>query len=175
MREWWRAGLPEGLSLRSFGLAAPLVLLAATLLAKQAPEVPWLAWFFYATAAFVAAIIVAQVARLWMTEGRASLRRWVTLVLLLLAGPMTVLGALAVSALAGVSDESQVHAELVLLSTFLATWLLAGGRLSSSLAADARYREELLREVAREKALALESAPPGQRPGSPVCRRGSAQ
>lgn len=158
MREWWRAGLPEGLSLRSFGFAAPLVLLAATLLANQSPELPWLAWVFYATAAFLAAIIVTQVVRLWMADGPVPLRRWATLALLLLTGPVTMLGAVAIAALSGVALKPRVDVELVFLATLLATWLLAGGRLSSSLTDDARYREELLREVAREKALALESA-----------------
>ena len=158
MRDWWRDGLPGALSIRAFGVASPLVLVVAAVLVGGSNNASWLAWFFFASAAFFAAIIVAQVTRLWMADGPASMRRWVALVLLLLTGPITMLGAVAIASIAGVVYESQVDVELVLLSTFLAAWLLAGGRLSSTLADDARYREELLREIAREKALALESA-----------------
>lgn len=158
MDEWWRAGLPAGLSLRTFGVGVPLIFFAAALLTTQPHEVSWLAWFFYAAAAYLAVVIVAQVLRPRIRTRSTSLRRWITAVVLLLAGPITIIGALAVAHLAGVPDPDHVDASFIVLAVFLAVWLVAGGRLSSSIEEDARDREAILVELAREKALALESA-----------------
>lgn len=158
MREWWASGLPGALSLRAFGVAVPLVLLTAVLLSEGSSDASALAWFFFALAAFVAVAIVAHIAGRWASGRSASVRRGITIALLALAGPLTIAGALLVNILAGLPSPSDVNADLIALSALLAVWVLTGGRLSSSLDEDARHREELLREVSREKALALESA-----------------
>ncbi len=158
MDRWWRAGLPAGLSLRTFGVAVPLVFFAAALLSTQPHDVSWFAWFFYAASAFLVVVVTAQVIRPRIRGRSASLRRWVTTGVLLLAGPLTILGALAIADLAGVPDPDRVDPAFIVLSVFLAVWLVTGGRLSSSLEEDAEDRERILVELAREKALALESA-----------------
>ena len=157
MDRWWRAGLPGGLSLRTFGVAVPLVLFAAALLSTQSPAVSWLVWFFFAASAFLVVVIVAQMIRPRLRAQSASVRRWVTTIVLLLAGPFTITGALVIAHLGGVPDPDRVDPAFVILSVFLSVWLAAGARLSSSLEEDARDREGILIELAREKALALES------------------
>lgn len=158
MREWWRAGLVGALSIRAFGIAAPLLFVVAALLAEGSGSASWLAWFFFVTAAFVAVIIAAQVISRWNRDRSDSLNRGVAVACLVLAGPATIGGALVVGALAGVPIPPNATVGLLAASVLLAAWVLAGGRLDVSLADDAQHREELLREVAREKALAIESA-----------------
>lgn len=157
MAEWWRRGLPSALSLRAFGAAAPMLFLVASWLAAGSLTASWLAWLFFTLAAFVAAVVLAQFVGNAIRGRSASSRRWVVAAAVTMVGPVTVAGALLIATLAGTPRAVGISDGTLALSTLLGAWLVAGGRLSCSLAEDALDRERILVEVAREKALALES------------------
>jgi hypothetical protein len=157
MAEWWRRELPSALSLRAFGAATPMVLLVTSWLAAGSLTASWLAWFFFTMAAFGAAVVLAQIAGNAIRGSSALAQRWSAFSLVIIVGPVTVVGSLLIAGLAGTPRSEGIGVGPLVLSTLLAAWLLAGGRLSYLLTQDALDRERILVEVAREKALALES------------------
>ena len=157
MRDWWLRGLPSALTLRTFGAGAPLIPFMAGLMASSASE-GLLPWIFFGSAGYLVTVVAALLVSPMAESAPSQRGRWLTLLLMIAAGPATLWVAVGLAQLAGLAPPTLPVMGSTLLATLLAVWLIGGARLSSLLASDDHDREVLLRAVAREKALALDSS-----------------
>lgn len=157
MRDWWKSGLPASASLRTYGAGAVIVLIFGAILADASDDTSLILWCLFSVGGYLSVVILSVLIRHPLEELPVSVRRWATFVVLIASGPITVTIAIGIAAAGGVSVSSPPWDALLLSSVALAFWLVVGARLSCSLSVDDRLRQELLQELAREKALALES------------------
>lgn len=157
MREWWRTGLPSALTLRAFAMGGVFIIFLASILARASAE-SLATWLFFCASGYVITVVIGLIVECAVRDRTAMVRSVATGSVFILAGPVTLTGAVLVASAAGV-ERPEVTALLVGLScAVLATWLVIGARVNYLLTTDARDRQRLLTELAREKALALESA-----------------
>ncbi len=157
MREWWASGLAGALSLRTLCVGAPLLIFAGALLAGPSTDAGLVVWTVFAVGGYLAVMIGVLLLRPAIDRLPATQCRWITLGTLSLVGPVGMLAAIGVGALAGLQTDLIGLLPEIVLAALLGVWLLVGARLSRSLDDDAHDREDLLRALARERALALES------------------
>lgn len=157
MRDWWKSGLPASASLRTYGAGAVIVLIFGAILADASDDASLILWCLFSVGGYLSVVILSVLIRHPLEELPVSVRQWATFVVLIASGPITVTIAIGIAGAGGVSVSSPRWDALLLSSVALAFWLVVGARLSCSLSVDDRLRQELLQELAREKALALES------------------
>lgn len=158
MGAWWRAGCPQALSVRAWVVTLPawLAMALAVALARGADEsgvrvVLALCGFLVAGLIVIAGSSVAP-------HGRAVTRRTVVVVSWTTAGVVAVGVSWVLARMAGLQTPDVTIAIPVLGAVVVVIWFPLGGRLAHEVMADARSRADLLRQLARERALALESA-----------------
>lgn len=158
MREWWAAGCPEGLSVRAWAVALPAWLLTWAALATVIEDASVILWILIGLSGFLSTGIAMLIGKALARPVRNT-RRVATIVGIWIASGAI---GLALALLLGVITEllPQRSSMLALLAAacFTCIWFPVGGRFASSVKADVRARSALLGQLARERALAIESA-----------------
>lgn len=158
LHAWWRKGCPEGLSVRAWLMALPAWLLTWLALALTTPGAAIVAWVLMGLSGFIVAGMVLLVAAPIVHALGDRMRAWVTVLVWALAGAAGIVASLALGLLAGLAPGATGLGPVAAAVVFAVAWFPVGGRFACAVRTDARTREALLRQLARERALALESA-----------------
>ncbi len=156
--DWWRAGCPAGLSWRAGALALPAWLLSAAAITGTTTRESFVAWLLLSLAGSLTAgillLLLAPIAkRLVGLPGAAAV-----VLVWALAGIAGLVLQLWLASITEIDHPEMTPSVLVTAVAFMWAWLPIGGRISSAIRLDRSTRAVLLRQLARERALALESA-----------------
>lgn len=157
MLEWWGSGCPDALSFRAWLIPLPVCLLLWAAAALSQPDSTSGPWVLAGLAGYLVLGLVLMlgsliVSRLPHGRALASTGVWA------IAGAMSVVVVGGIARLAGLPEQgSRLWAPLI-GAALAALWLPVAGRFAYAVSADADARSALLGQLARERALALQSA-----------------
>lgn len=158
MREWWHDGCPSALTVRTWLLGLPAGLGFAAIFVLSRSAAPVVAGVLFVAAGYVAAGTIILLARPVIERRPATTRAWLTLLCLAAVGPIAALVARGASSMAGFPPQGAPPATLPAIAVVCGVWLTVAALISYWLDADAGMRRRLLRELARERALAIDSS-----------------
>lgn len=155
---WWRSGCPGGLTARAWFMALPPWLLTWAALALTVVNASVLMWVLIGLSGY---IVVGLVMLLGDRLVRGLPPRWrtmATVVVWMASGATGFATAMLLGHVTALAPEGSPLAGIVASSIFGAAWFPVGGRFADAVETDAQSRAVLLRQLARERALALQSA-----------------
>lgn len=158
MRSWWGRGFPQALSVRAWVVALPAWLLMTGAAALSRSDGAVIQRLGFALCGFLVAGLVLLVFEPATRGSSKVARRVVTLLAWALAGLAAIGTTALLVRLAGLEASVWRPGMLLIGAGMALAWFPLGGRLASEIAEDAKSRALLLRQLARERALALESA-----------------
>jgi len=155
---WWREGCPDGLSVRAWQVGLPAWLLTAAALAFSSVDAWVVEWLPLALSGYLVAGLLLLAAESGVKLVPIRARGAVVVLAWAVAGAAAITATMTLAGIAGVRAFSVQPGVVVSGALFAVTWLAVGGRFANALRRDAQTRAGLLRQLARERALALESA-----------------
>lgn len=158
MREWWNSGCAGALTVRTWLLALPAGLGFGAIFTLSRSEAPGLIGVLLVLSGYVAAGVLVYLVRPLITRQAIPTRSWLTLGAFLVIGPITAAVARLASSMAGFPPQGAPPASVVAIAIVCALWLTAAAMISFWIDRDADMRRRLLRELARERALAIDSS-----------------
>ena len=158
MRGWWGKGCPQALSVRAWVVALPAWLLMTGAAALSRSDGAVIQRLGFALCGFLVAGLVLLVLEPATRRSSQVVRRVVTLLAWVLAGLFAIGTTALLVRLAGLEASAWRPGTLLIGAALAIAWFPLGGRLASEIAVDAKSGALLLRQLARERALALESA-----------------
>ncbi len=153
MRDWWEAGCPRALSIQTWALAMPAVVaFALVVTSSRSNTLPATAVLSVLAGYLMAGIVASCVRHLIVRQSASRQARW-SLLVLVVAGPITVFGARAMVSLAGFPAQGAPPAVAVVAACVGAVWLTAAAQVVywSDQLSDARG--VLMRELGRQQLL----------------------
>lgn len=158
MGTWWAAGCPEGLSVRAWAVALPAWLLTWAALASVVPGSDIVLWILVGLSGFLLTGIAMLVGAISVNCVRGPHRTVGTVVVWVVAGVLGLVMSMLVGAVTELRPDRSSALSFLAAACFTCVWFPVGGRFASSVKADLKARSQLLGQLARERALALESA-----------------
>lgn len=158
MREWWKSGCAGALTVRTWLLALPAGLGFGAIFTIARSEAPALIGVLFVLSGYVTAGILVTLVRSPIARSKIPTRSWLTLGAFLLVGPITAVVARVASSMAGFPPQGAPPGSLIAIAGVCALWLTAAAMISFWIDRDADMRRRLLRELARERALAIDSS-----------------
>lgn len=158
VRSWWQRGCPHSMTPAAWLFAMPVwVLLAAGNVWLTEAAGLWLSVLFAAVAHLASAVFIGLVVAAVDRLGR-SRRSWARLVVFIIIGWIEVLGAAGLVWLSGAGSWTVRGVDLIAASILAVVWGAVVGLVVDTHRHDAAARAGLLRNLARERALALQAA-----------------
>ena len=158
MREWWESGCRGSLSVRTWLLVLPALVAFTALFVVSRSQAPLAAGIFFVLSGYIAAGMLVYASRNWIGARPIASRRWWTVLALATVGPVTTAVARVASDLAGFPPQGAPPLSLLPVSAVFLLWLTLASLITYWLESDATLRRRLLRELARDRALAIDSA-----------------
>lgn len=155
---WWRDGCPGGLTPRAWFMALPAWLLTWVALALAFPSASFLVWALNGLSGFIVAGLVMLLGDQAIRVLAPRLKTVATIVVWVTAGAFGFTTTMVLGDVMALAPKGSPIAGVLVSAAFAVAWFPVGGRFAHAVQTDARSRAVLLRQLARERALALESA-----------------
>lgn len=158
MREWWDSGCKGSLTVRTWLLVLPPLIAFAVILILSRSQAPVGAGVLFVLSGYVAAGMAIYASRTWVNARPVQARQWWTLLALAAVGLITTTVARVASSVAGFPPQGAPLSSLLPVTAVFVLWLTVASLISFWLESDATMRRRLLRELARDRALAIDSS-----------------
>jgi len=158
MREWWDSGCAGAFTVRTWLFGLPAAIGFGAIFTASRSQAPVLDGLLFVLSGYVVAGALVLAIRSFITSRQAPARSWLTLALFAIVGAITATVARGASTAAGFPPQGAPPPALVVIAAVCALWLTAAAMISFWIDADADMRRRLLRELARERALAIDSS-----------------
>lgn len=158
MREWWESGCAGALTARTWLLGLPAALGFGAVFISSRSQAPLLDGLLFVLSGYVIAGAFVLMLRSFVARRHTPARSWLTLAAFALVGAITAIVARGASTAAGFPPQGAPPPALVVIAAVCALWLTAAAMISFWIDTDADMRRRLLRELARERALAIDSS-----------------
>lgn len=158
VQTWWRSGCPGGLSARAWLIALPAWLLTWGALAFTVDDAPVLDWVLMGLSGFLVVGLVMLAGDPLVAALPGRLQTPGTVLVWAVAGAAGFAVALVLGRITDLAPQGPAAGSVIAAAVFAIAWLPVGGRFADAVESDARVRGTLLKQLARERALALQSA-----------------